>query len=524
MRLTIARKIALAVVGTVIVSLGTMAWLASQNLQRGFIEYLNEGQTVQLEQLRDMLADAWRERGNFEFLRHNPRAMREFFDRIRQHEHPDDERVPPPRVRDRPEVRNPPRPYGAPAGPNPLAPSDESRPPGVRAEAARTPARDPRDDRPPPPENAPPRREPPDAMDLGPRLTILDEEGRPLLGPPDVADGIARAVVVDGRTVATLVLRPLRVVGSTSGTAFVRGQARDLGWLALALVLLSGALAVGLARHMLRPIAGLRQATQRIAEGGLDARAPVLGHDELAELAHHVNSMAASLEANEQQRRQMLADVAHELRTPLTVIRGEIEALIDGIRKADPAALQSLHAEALHLNKLIDDLHQLALADAGALHYQFAPVDLTATVEQVVKRYYPRAQAVQLSLEADLTSQSVWVNADAGRLTQVVTNLLENSVRYTDPGGRIVVQLGIAGRQAELCVEDTAPGVPEGAHARLFERLYRVDQARTRQRGGSGLGLAICKTLVEAHGGTIAALPSTLGGVKMLIRIPLLPQ
>jgi two-component system sensor histidine kinase BaeS len=501
-RLTIARKIALAVIGTVIVSLGTMAWLASQNLQRGFIEYLNEGQTVQLEQLRDMLADAWRERGNFEFLRHNPRAMREFFDRIRQHEHPDDERVPLPRVRD---ARSPPRPYGAPA-------------------QAAAPAGEPRDDRPPPPEDAPQRREPPDAMDLGPRLTILDEEGRPLLGPPDVADGIARAVVVDGRTVATLVLRPLRQVGSTSGTAFVRGQVRDLGWLAVALVLLSGGLAVGLARHLLRPIAGLREATQRIAEGGLDARAPVLGHDELAELAHHVNSMAASLEANEQQRRQMLADVAHELRTPLTVIRGEIEALIDGIRKADPAALQSLHAEALHLNKLIDDLHQLALADAGALHHQFAPVDLTATTEQVVKRYYPRAQAVQLSLEAHLTSQSVWVNADAGRLTQVVTNLLENSVRYTDPGGRIVVRLGVAGQQAELCVEDTAPGVPEGAHARLFERLYRVDQARTRQRGGSGLGLAICKTLVEAHGGTIVALPSALGGVKMLIRIPLLPQ
>jgi two-component system sensor histidine kinase BaeS len=220
----------------------------------------------------------------------------------------------------------------------------------------------------------------------------------------------------------------------------------------------------------------------------------------------------------------MLADIAHELRTPLTVIRGEIEALIDGIRKADPAALQSLHAEALHLNKLIDDLHQLALADAGALHYQFAPVDMTAVADHVLKRYYVRAQAAQLSLEAQVTSQSAWVNADAGRLTQVVTNLLENSIRYTDPGGRIVVHLATIDRHAELCVEDTAPGVPDGVHARLFERLYRVDQARTRERGGSGLGLAICKTLVEAHGGAIAALPSTLGGVKILVRIPLLDQ
>jgi two-component system, OmpR family, sensor histidine kinase BaeS len=479
-RLTVTRKIALAVIGTVIVSIGTMAWLASQNLQRGFIEYLNEGQTVQLEQLRDMLADAYRERGNFEWLRYNPRGLREFFDRIRPHDHPDDDRRPP------------------------LPQEDPNRPQ---------------------PPGAPPQRQgPPDALDLGPRLTILDEEGRPLLGPPDAPDGITRAIVVDNRTVATLILRPLRQVGTTTGTAFVRGQVRDLGWLAAVLVLLSTTLAVVLARHMLRPIAGLRVATQRIAEGKLDARAPVLGHDELAELAQHVNAMAQSLEANEQQRRRMMADIAHELRTPLTVIRGEIEALIDGIRQADPAALQSLHAEALHLNKLIDDLHQLALADAGALHYQFAPVDMTAVVDNVAKRYYTRAQAAQLSLEANMTSQSVWINADTGRLTQVITNLLENSIRYTDSGGRIVVRLGAAGRHAELCVEDTAPGVPDGAHERLFERLYRVDQARTRERGGSGLGLSICKTLVEAHGGTIAALPSALGGVKIMVRIPLLAQ
>jgi len=474
-RLTVTRKIALAVIGTVIVSLGTLAWLASQNLQRGFIEYLNEGQTVELEQLRDLLADAYRERGNFEWLRHNPRAMREFFDRIRPRPQPPEGRRPPP---------------GRP-GPDGLPPPHE--------------------------------RPPADPMNIGPRLTLLDADGSPVLGPPDVADGITRAITVNGRTVGTLVLRPLRQIGGASGSAFVRGQIRDLAWLAAVLVLLSTALAVALARHMLRPVAALRDVTQRIAQGGLDARAPVLGRDELAELARHVNAMAAALEADERQRRQMLADVAHELRTPLTVIRGEIEALLDGIRQADPAALQSLHTEALHLNKLIDDLHQLALADAGALHYHFAPVDMTGVVGQVVQRYYARAQAARLSLEADLTSASVWINADAGRLIQVVTNLLENSVRYTDPGGRIAVRLTAGDRQAELCIEDTEPGVPDGAHARLFERLYRVDQARTRERGGSGLGLAICRTLVEAHGGTIAALPSALGGVKIVVRIPLLP-
>ncbi|UUZ55654.1 HAMP domain-containing protein [Massilia sp. H-1] len=146
---------------------------------------------------------------------------------------------------------------------------------------------------------------------------------------------------------------------------FLREQVRDIVLVACAMALVSILLAVWLARHLLRPVAALRDVAARLAQGQFDARAPLLSRDELAELALHVNSMAEALEASERHRRKMLADVAHELRTPLTVIRGEIEALIDGIRKADPAALVSLHAEVLHLNKLVDDLHQLTLADAG---------------------------------------------------------------------------------------------------------------------------------------------------------------
>jgi two-component system sensor histidine kinase BaeS len=261
--------------------------------------------------------------------------------------------------------------------------------------------------------------------------------------------------------------------------------------------------------------------TAKIAQGKLDTRAPVLGRDELAELAEHINEMAQSLENNEQQRRKVLADMSHELRTPLTVVRGEIEALLDGIRKADGRALESLHAEVLRLNKLVDDLYQLALADAGDLHYARNRIDLSELVDDVAERFKTRAAKCGLQLTIKLPEHAMQVMADSGRLTQVVTNLLENSVRYTDEGGNIVIALRKDGEHAELSVEDSAPGVPDGAHMRLFERLYRVDKARSRDRGGSGLGLSICKSLIEAHQGRILAMPSSLGGLKILVRLPL---
>jgi two-component system sensor histidine kinase BaeS len=291
--------------------------------------------------------------------------------------------------------------------------------------------------------------------------------------------------------------------------------------LAVVLAIFAILLALLLARHILRPIAALRTVTERISKGQFSARAPVLGSDELSQLAHHVNQMAEALGQSEQQRRQMMADIAHELRTPLTVIRGEIEALLDGIRKFDRKAMESLHVEVLRLNKMIDDVHQLTLVDVGDLHFDFKEIDLAAMLQPILLRYELRANTANLSLVWDLPNTPVLLQVDAGRLTQVVTNLLENSVRYTDSGGRIVLAVSMLSDCVVIKLDDSAPGVPIGAHARLFERLYRVDQARSRERGGSGLGLSICKAFILAHGGSIEALPSSLGGVQMVIRIPL---
>lgn len=458
MRLTITRKIAMAMVGTVIVCVGMMAWATSKNLQRGFVDYLNKAQSQELDELRDMLANLYRERGDFAWLHHDPHDLNELFDRRR-----------------------------------------------IQTAQARRMA----------PSTGP--------MAMGWRLSMVDGDGNPIFGVQDPQPGIRRPIVVDGETVGTLALAPLKQVANPSDSSFIYGQIRDMLWLAFGLIGFSALLALWLSRQLLRPVAILRNVAQRIAAGRLDTRATVCGRDELAELAQHVNAMAHTLEVNERQRRRMLADVAHELRTPLTVIRGEIEALLDGIRHADPTALKSLHVEVLHLNKLINDLHQLALADSGDLHYQRTRIDLAELVRGIMQRHRSRMAAAGLTLECRTPEEVIAVSADAGRLTQLMANLVENSMRYTDAGGRVIVTLAAAAGNAELTIEDSAPGVQPDAYARLFDRLYRVDSARSRGCGGSGLGLSICKALVEAHGGTISAMASFLGGVKIVVRLPLVP-
>ena len=519
MRLTIARKIALAVIAIVILCVGTMAWVASSNLKRGFVAYLNDLQVQDFDQLRELLEDRYRTEGNFDWLRGQPRALGELLNRITPRSQvfePDGDARRPRRER-RPPPPPPPR-----AGP---APEHEGER-GEYAYPARPARREPppEADQPPPearPGEAPPRRN--DPMDFAQRLSITDAQGRKLIGPPDIQVGAERSIKVDGVVVGHMRLMPLRETGGAdaSATVFLREQLQSILLLSAGLIGLAVLAAIWLARHLLRPVAALRDVTARLALGELSARAPLLSRDEVAELALHVNAMAEALEDSERQRRKMLADVSHELRTPLTVIRGEIEALLDGIRKADANALQSLHAEVLRLNKLVDDLHQLTMADAGDLHYHWHELNLGELLRPTLERYQPRAQACGLDLSWSLPSAPVVLQGDAGRLQQVVTNLLENSLRYTDSGGQIVVALSCAGGFAEIVVEDSAPGVPSAVLGSIFERLYRVDGARTRERGGSGLGLAICKALVEAHGGSIGATPSVLGGVKMLVRLPL---
>ena len=217
----------------------------------------------------------------------------------------------------------------------------------------------------------------------------------------------------------------------------------------------------------------------------------------------------------EKLQHEILQNFHHELRTPLTVIRGEIDGLIDGVIAQSPQAMLSLREEVLRLNALVDDLHLLAMADLRALPCYFEEVDAVQLLDGIVQRFSLRAaqQGLMLTLEA-FRQGSMVVRWDARRIEQLLGNLIDNSLRYTDAPGQVLVRLRSDNEaKVHIEVEDTAPGVSANDLPRLFEPLYRAEASRDRSTGGSGLGLAICSQIAKAHGGVIRAEASALGGV-----------
>ncbi len=241
----------------------------------------------------------------------------------------------------------------------------------------------------------------------------------------------------------------------------------------------------------------------------------------MAELASNFNRLADTLARNEQLRRQWIVDISHELRTPLAVIGGEVEALLDGIRKPSPERLTSLHSDIRSLSTLVDDLHQLSLADQASLQLTLTDVNLYDLVSNLRVLVEPRMADKPLTLVLEAASHPrLSMLADRERLIQLFSNLLENSLRYTNEGGVVRLRLQAHEQTLTLEVQDSAPGVPESDLTKIFERLYRVDRSRSRSVGGSGLGLAICQQIVEAHGGQISADSSPLGGLCIRIELP----
>lgn len=219
-------------------------------------------------------------------------------------------------------------------------------------------------------------------------------------------------------------------------------------------------------------------------------------------------------------RRDFMADISHELRTPLAVLRGELEAIQDGVRQFTPESVASLQAEVGTLTKLVDDLHQLSMSDEGALAYQKTSVDLIPLLEVAGGAFRERFASRGLTLHFSLPD-SVMVFGDPDRLMQLFNNLLENSLRYTDSGGSLHISAEQRDNMLLLTFADSAPGVRDEQLQKLFERFYRTEGSRNRASGGSGLGLAICDNIVQAHNGRIRASHSPFGGLSITVELPL---
>ena len=322
--------------------------------------------------------------------------------------------------------------------------------------------------------------------------------------------------------VGFLGLLPGKSANQLGELRFMERQAKAFVWIALLMIALSAGLALLLAYILGRPIKRITAAAKELAVGRYNIRLPIESDDELGQLARDFNEMAAALAQSEQARRRWVADISHELRTPLAILRGELEALQDGIHPLNREAVDSLFGDVMRLNRLTEDLYQLALSDQGALTYRKTLIDPVAILTEDLASLMPEFDHKQLSVQlTDNLPGPVSLYADTDRLSQLFRNLLNNSANYTDSGGRLNITIAKKADTLLIDMADSAPGVSERDLSKLFDRFYRVESSRSRNHGGAGLGLAICSNIVAAHNGIIEARASALGGLAIHIELPM---
>ena len=467
-RLRLAHQLSLLIAAAVVLAVVVVGSLSALNLRNGFRDYLQARDDEQLVRLVALLEQRSANDPQLQWLRDEPEPMRSIMDAFNG---------------------RPGRPRRGP----------EDGPPG----------------RPPPP--AGPRDS------LRERLIIRDRQGEVLAGRPHPAERprTVRAIKVAGDEVAFAeLMREPEPEGLDA--RFLQLQTRRLVWAALAAIGFSVLAAWWLAGRWSRPLVALQKATRAMARGRGAPSLEPSGALEIAQLVDDVNHMGQELDRLEKARRLWIAQISHELRTPLSVLRGEMEAIEDGARQATPEVMRRLQGEVLQLGRLVDDLHTVSVADMGALRCTLTEGDAHAWLWRIAQSFTEPAakRGLDLSLPAR-EGPALPVQWDFGRIEQLLTNLITNSLRYTDAPGRIAVHWQSVGTTVVLTVEDSKPGVSSEDLKALFEPLFRADRSRQRSaEGGSGLGLAIVRSIAQAHGGSVHASHADLGGLRMTVRLP----
>ena len=459
MRLGISTRLFLAVLATSALAIVLVGVATRLNFERGFLGYLNDLSTERMAVAQPRLERAYLEHGNWDFLRDAPKSWHKLL---------------------RPQ------------------PEDDLRAQSVTSNILTS-----------------------DLTGAMLRMSLLDRQKQWVAGFPSTGKEVVQVPIrARGETVGWLTMAPFESVADGGDQRFQQSQAKTTVAIALLALALSALIAWWVSRTLLAPVRRVAAATHRLAAGHHDTRVPVDSQDEVGQLARDFNHLALTLGRNEKLRRNFMADVSHELRTPLGILKGELEALEDGIVPLDAKAVASLQAEVARIGGLVEDLHELALSDAGALSYRQDPLDLVPLLQRATQAHQSRLQAAGLVLQVSLEVPEATVSGDAARLQQLLDNLLENCRRYTDAPGTVQLTLSESPDGWQLVIEDSAPGVPTNMQAQLFDRFFRVDGSRSRDTGGSGLGLAICSNIVQAHGGQITAYASALGGVAIAIQLP----
>ncbi|MCW5853775.1 MAG: HAMP domain-containing histidine kinase, partial [Anaerolineae bacterium] len=317
----------------------------------------------------------------------------------------------------------------------------------------------------------------------------------------------------------------LTTVGFLASRLVGGDRAPHWGWVGVVLALVLPWLAFRSARRAFRgvalPLADLMTAADAVARGNLGVRVPVRGPGEFARLAQSFNHMTSELERADQQRRNLTADVAHELRTPLHIIQGHLEGILDGVYEPTEEHIRATLSETQSLARLVDDLRTLSLAEAGQLPLAHETVDISDLLADVATSFSGQAEAGGITLLVEGAGETRTITGDAGRLDQVLSNLVVNALRHTPPGGAVTLRAEATPAGVRLIVADDGEGIPAADLPYIFDRFWRGDPARTHTRGvGSGLGLAIARQLVQAHGGQIAVASQVGQGTTFTIELP----
>jgi two-component system sensor histidine kinase BaeS len=372
----------------------------------------------------------------------------------------------------------------------------------------------------PPADNPPAPRDP---------LTVTDVNGQVLraglnyaLGSKVPVDVLARGkpIQINGQTVGYMIFEPSPFGENSPEQAFLVRINQLLIYTAVGTLLISLLLGVLLSRTLTRPIRELTNATQAVAAGDLTRQVPVRSRDELGKLADSFNRMSAELARSLNLRRQMTADIAHELRTPISIIMGHAEAVHDGVLPPTLENFEIVRDEAGRLDKLIEDLRTLSRADAGELPMERQPVAPGKLLARVRAIHLHRAQQRKIALKTEIAPNLPPASMDPDRMMQVLSNLLDNALRYSPEGSEIILSVHAVEDMLEIGVQDSGPGVAPDELECIFDRFYRSDSSRQRDESGSGLGLAIARSIVEKHGGRIWAESAGENGLKILIRLP----
>ena len=285
-------------------------------------------------------------------------------------------------------------------------------------------------------------------------------------------------------------------------------------------------LGIFLSRTITRPIRELTQATNAVSKGDLKQQVTIHSNDEIGNLAKAFNKMSTELSRSVNTRKQMTADIAHELRTPLSLILGHAEAVHDGVLPPTKENFEIIREEAARLEHLVDDLRTLSLADAGELSINLQTIEPGQLLQEVASLYKVQTQKKNISLKLDIAPHLPKLELDPGRMTQVITNILDNALRHTPENGQIVISAKQAESQVEIAIQDSGIGLSPDNLNRIFERFYRADSSRQREDGGSGLGLAIAKSIVQAHNGQLSAESDLVpkgeagSGLRVIISLP----